>query len=99
MADAKHENCLIKKKLSAGAFNWINGEIFHRINLAENDECWTLFIHSPSAQSWGFLEKDQQRYAFHDHDQIVHQPSNPGWWKTACRPVDKPDMRKPANAF
>jgi len=99
MTDAKHENNLIKRKVSAGAFNWINGEIFHRINLAENDECWTLFLHSPSAQSWGFLQRDQQHYAFHDHNQIVHQASNPTWWKTACRPMDKPDMRKPASVF
>jgi len=97
MTDAKHENNLIKRKVRAGAFNWINGEIFHRINLAENNECWTLFIHSPSAQSWGFLQHDLHRYAFHDHNQIVHQASNPSWWKTACRPTDCPQMRKPAS--
>jgi hypothetical protein len=95
MTDARQQNNLIKRKISAGACNWIDGQIFHRINLSENDECWTLFIHSRSAQSWGFLQHDQHRYAFHDHNQVVQQASNPAWWKTASRPLDCPDMRKP----
>ncbi len=94
MADAKHENSLIKRQVKAGAFNWINGQIFHRINMPENRECWTLFIHSPCAQPWGFLKQDQHRFAYHDHNQIVHQRSNPMWWKTASRPRDCPQMRK-----
>ena len=95
MADANHENRLIKRKVGAGSLNWIIGEMFHRINLADNSECWSLFIHSPSAQSWGFLQKNYKTYAFHDHNQVVHQASNPQWWKTASRPLNSPDMRKP----
>ncbi len=95
MTDAKHENTLIKRQVSAGSFNWINGSIFHRINLPENSECWTLFIHSASAQSWGFLQREQHCYAFHDHNQVAQQRSNPCWWKTACRPMNSPQIRKP----
>ena len=96
MADARQENKIIKRQIKAGSFNWINGKIFHRINLAENSECWSLFIHSPNTQRWGFLQQDQHRFAFHDHNQVVHQQSDPMWWKTANRPMDCPQMRKPS---
>lgn len=96
MTDAQHDNAVIKRKIGAGSLNWINGSIFHRINLIEDRECWTLFIHSPSAQPWGFLRQKEYQYAFHDHNQVVQQTSNPQWWKTACRPLDYPEMRKPA---
>ncbi len=95
MTNAKHENILIKRQLGAGSFNWIKGNIFHRINLPAGSECWTLFLHSPSAKSWGFLRHEQHRYAFHDHNQVVQQVSNPAWWKTACRPMHCPKIRKP----
>ena len=49
-------------------------------------------VHNP----WGFLQKDQQRYAFHDHNQVVEQISSPFWWKSAYRPLDCAQMRKPA---
>ncbi len=95
MTDAEHNNAVIKRKVGAGHFNWINGNIFHRINLIEDHECWTLFIHSPGTQSWGFLQQENRRFAFHDHNQVVQQASNPLWWKTASRPFYHPDMRKP----
>ncbi len=95
MRSARHDNTVIKRQMGAGCLNWINGSIFHRINLAEGHECWTLFIHSPAIQTWGFLHQDQHRYAFHDHNQVVQQTSNPLWWKTASRPFYCPDMRKP----
>ncbi|MCP4234983.1 MAG: hypothetical protein GY770_15615 [Aestuariibacter sp.] len=95
MSNARHENILVKKKLGAGSINCIKGNIFHRINLPASSECWTLFVHSTSAKSWGFLQQEQHHYAFHDHNQVVQQISNPAWWKTACRPMHCPQMRKP----
>ena len=95
MKPARHDNAIIKRQVGAGRLNWINGSIFHRINLPEGHECWTLFIHSPGIQPWGFLRQNQYRYAFHDHNQVVQQASDPLWWKTASRPFYYPDMRKP----
>ncbi|MCP4433773.1 MAG: hypothetical protein GY806_22610 [Gammaproteobacteria bacterium] len=95
MLGARDENTVIKRKVRSGNLNCINGSVFHRINLIENRECWTLFMHSPSTQAWGFLRQQNYRYAFHDHNEIVQQPSNPKWWKTANRPFYCPDMRKP----
>ena len=95
MADAREDNQLRSQTIKAGSFNWINGSEFHRINLINEIECWTLFIHSTKAKSWGFLEKNQQRYAFHDHQKKLKQPSNSQWWETVAKPYQCPSMRKP----
>lgn len=97
MADTSNNYMLKTRVLSSGHFNWINGSVFHRINLIDSKEVWTLFIHGPKARSWGFLQRRKQRYAFHDHDQLITQQSNPLWWKTAVRPLDFPAMRQSAN--
>lgn len=95
MLGADNDNTVIKRKVRSGNLNYIDGSIFHRINLIYNSECWTLFVHSPSSQSWGFMQHQNHRYAFHDHEEIVRQCSNPEWWKTAARPFQFPHMRKP----
>ena len=95
MLGADNNNAIIRRKIRSGNFNWIKGGIFHRINLIDDRECWTLFVHGPSSQSWGFLQPRNYSYAFHDHEEIVRQCSNPEWWKTAARPFQFPDMRKP----
>jgi hypothetical protein len=97
MADRHSDHALQKRRVGAFRFNWINGTVFHRINLINNKEVWTLFIHGPKARSWGFLQKRQRAYAFHDHDQLLPQESNPLWWKTADKPLDFPAMRQPVN--
>ena len=97
MATTSNNHELQTRHVHACRFNWINGRVFHRINLIDNKEVWTLFIHGPKAKSWGFLQKQQQRYAFHDHSLLLPQESNPSWWKTAGRPVDFPTMRQPPN--
>ena len=97
MADSSHNNTLQTRIIASGRFNWINGNIFHRINLIDNKEVWTLFIHGPKAMSWGFLKQQKQHYAFHDHDQLIARQTNPLWWKTAARPFDFPAMRQPAD--
>lgn len=97
MADGRDDHALKTRRIRAGHLNWINGSVFHRINLTGSNEVWTLFVHGPKAKSWGFLQNQGNRYAFHDHNQLLLQESNPLWWKTANRPVNCMDMRKPAN--
>lgn len=95
MLGASNNNSVITRKVRCGNLNYIDGNIFHRINLIDNQECWTLFVHSPSTQPWGFLRQANHRYAFHDHNEILQQASNPQWWKSAGRPFRCPQMRKP----
>lgn len=96
MADTSNNNRLQSRYMRRGRFNLINGRVFHRINLIDNQEVWTLFIHGPKAKSWGFLQRRKQCYAFHDHSLLITQQSNPSWWKTAGKPLDFPAMRQPA---
>lgn len=91
MLDARTGNRLRQRWLGPGSFNYISGDVFHRINIAANSECWTLFIHAPRARSWGFIE----RRGYRDHNDIVGQGSNPLWWKQAERPIRCPQMRMP----
>jgi hypothetical protein len=91
MLGAQAENALHRRWLRPGRFNFISGEVFHRINIPENAECWSLFIHAAKARSWGFIEREEYR----DHNEILAQASNPQWWKQAQRPVQCPQMRLP----
>ena len=91
MLDARADNLLQSRRLRAGRFNFISGEVFHRVNLDADSECWSLFIHAPKAKAWGFI---QQR-AYRDHNEVVAQASNPLWWKQADRPIKCPQMRLP----
>jgi len=98
MANAGNDHQISTRRLKAGRLNWINGSVFHRINLTGNNETWTLFLHGPKAKSWGFLQTIQNRYAFHDHSELLPQASNPLWWKTAHRPIEDVTMRKPIDS-
>ncbi len=91
MRDARADNSLQSRRIRAGRFNFISGEVFHRINIDDNSECWSLFIHGPKARDWGFL----QPQGYRDHNLVVDQSSNPFWWKQACRPIQVPTMRLP----
>ena len=84
---------LTSRSLGAGSLNFISGKIYHRINLAPGEEVWTLFIHTASHRSWGFLETSQRQFCYTDHNQQLAILSNPAWWKTALRPYQQPDMR------
>lgn len=91
MRGALQDNQLQSRRLEAGSFNLIGGQVFHRINIQPGRECWSLFIHGPRAKDWGFLRgKDYVR-----HELVVAQESNPQWWKQANRPISFPDMRQP----
>lgn len=93
MLRADSDNALRHRVLRPGRLNFISGDVFHRINLPEGSECWSLFVHAPKASDWGFL---QQR-DYQDHNEVVTQASNPLWWKQALRPVHCPQMRMPAS--
>ena len=91
MRDAQSDNRLYSRYIGPGRFNFISGETFHRVNIAENSECWSLFIHAPKAKTWGFL----QSLGYRDHNEVISESSNPLWWKQARRPVQCPQMRLP----
>jgi hypothetical protein len=93
MRSAIADNELETRRLGAGRLNFINGSVFHRVNIRENSECWSLFLHGPKAKGWGFI---QQR-GYTDHHLVVEQSSNPLWWKNACRPIQAPDIRHPCS--
>jgi len=93
MLKADASNALQHRRLHAGHFNFITGDVYHRINIAPGAECWSLFMHAPKTRDWGFIR--QHRYQ--DHNEVVTQPSNPLWWKQALRPIQCPQMRLPAS--
>lgn len=100
MANARGDHEIQTRRIGAGHLNWIDGSIFHRINLINNTESWTLFVHGPKVKNWGFLKTGGHRHAFHDHDSLLDAGSSPLWWKTAPRPVDYPSIRHScASAF
>ena len=88
------DNRLERRRIGAGRVNYIAGSTFHRVDLAEGRECWSLFVHAPKAKTWGFLQAREYR----DHERVVVEASNPLWWKQAERPIRCPDMRLPRAA-
>jgi len=96
LGDGRQQNRLIKRQVGAGRINFISGKIYHRINLDAGQEAWTLFIHSASHRSWGFLDTSQRKFSYTDHNLSLQSSSNPMWWKTAQRPLRNPTMRSPA---
>jgi len=91
MLDARAGNALHSRWLRPGHFNFISGEVFHRVNIPQNKECWSLFVHAPKAKDWGFI----QQHEYRDHNEIVGEASNPMWWRQARRPIQAPEMRMP----
>ena len=91
MLNAQAGNRLQRRQLRPGRLNLISGDVFHRINIADNSECWSLFVHAPKSRSWGFIQQQE----FRDHDEVVAAASNPLWWKQAERPIRCPQMRLP----
>jgi hypothetical protein len=58
MLDSRADNVLHSRWLRPGRFNFISGDIFHRVNIPQDRECWSLFVHAPKAKSWGFSSKN-----------------------------------------
>ena len=90
-------NQLVSRTIRAGRLNLISGRVYHRINLAPEHEAWSLFIHSASHRSWGFLDTRSRQFSYSDHNAVLATTSNPLWWKTAQRPNANPQMRAACN--
>lgn len=86
-----------KRKVKAGFFNYINGNIYHRIDLDKNQNVWSLFIHTQKQPHWGFIDHTNKKFAYQDHNNLVTNHNNPKWWKTADKPRHYPLMRQPLN--
>ena len=97
LGSSAQNNALIKNTVRAGSFNYISGKIYHRINLAPGEQAWSLFIHTASHHSWGFLDTADRQFSYTDHNQVLGTQSNPLWWKSAHRPNAQPDMRSSIN--
>ncbi len=88
-------NRLLQRTIGAGRMNFLSGSVYHRINLPAGTEAWSLFLHSASHRSWGFLDTLDRQFSYTDHNQVVTAASNSLWWKTAPRPMHQPEMRAP----
>lgn len=88
------DTTLRKRRIQAGHINWISGRIFHRIDLQPGEEAWSLFIHSASERSWGFLDTRERCFSYSDHQTVLGRESRPDWWRHAPRPKAQPDMRR-----
>ena len=107
MLTAESNHALQRRWLRAGHLNFISGGVYHRINIAADAECWSLFLHAPKTRDWGFIRRQQSRqqtshqtfHQYRDHNEVVTQPSNPLWWKQALRPVQCPQMRLPLSDY
>ena len=93
LGNSEQKYSLIKRQIQAGKLNYISGKVYHRINLQPGQEAWTLFIHTASHRSWGFLNTDNRQFCYSDHNKTLKSDSNPLWWKTALRPCNNPGMR------
>ena len=84
-----------KRIMRAGHINWIDGSVYHRIDLAPNTQAWSLFIHSKKQESWGFIQHENNALAYQDHDLVVKKHNNAYWWHSAPKPIQQPNMRAP----
>ena len=93
LGTGKQQGKLVQRSIQAGRFNFISGKIYHRINLQPGQQAWSLFIHSASHRSWGFLDTSERQFSYCDHNEVLNLPSNPNWWRSATRPFHQPEMR------
>ncbi len=84
---------LFKRRIGAGRLNLISGRIYHRIDLPAGGEAWSLFIHSASERSWGFLDTRERCFSYSDHQTVLGRTSQPDWWHQAPRPKEDPSIR------
>jgi hypothetical protein len=49
--------------LRPGSVNFLRHDDFHRVDLLDEERgCWTLFVHGPKMQGWGFLDRDTREF-------------------------------------
>ncbi len=88
---------LHQRRIGAGNLNFISGRIYHRIDLDPGAETWSLFVHSASERSWGFLDTRERCFSYSDHQTVLGRESRPDWWRYAPRPRNHPGMRQEMN--
>lgn len=66
------------KTVGVGSINRLRFDTFHRVIMPADHEAWTLFVHGPVRQRWGFLFRNTDGVAFDP----VTADGGP-WWKRA----------------
>lgn len=46
----------VRRFVKPWSFNFIRGTDFHRVELEEGKQCWSLFLHAKRLKEWGFLD-------------------------------------------
>jgi len=65
-----------RRIVRAGAYNRIDADDFHRVELLEKD-CWSLFIAGPKTGSWGFWDRVTNEF-LHWRD-FIAKTRGPAW--------------------
>lgn len=53
------KSCEVRKWRGPGHFRICSATSYHRVELQEGVECWTLFMPGPQKREWGFLVKNK----------------------------------------
>ncbi|MGB5831232.1 MAG: hypothetical protein WBG92_04485 [Thiohalocapsa sp.] len=69
------------RAIRPGRLNRLRGEDYHRVVLRDGRPAWTLFMHGPRVQGWGFLRNGTYRAMARDAGEFRHRD----WWKHAPR--------------
>lgn len=73
------------RQLRPGRINLIRGGDFHRLELTDGTETWTLFLHGPWVREWGFLVAAPEAFGRFVR-RGEHHPETPArsrWWLDA----------------
>lgn len=57
---------IVTIKKGAPGINYINGDVFHRVELLDKSGAWTLFISGPEDKHWGFRDRDTGAFIPHE---------------------------------
>lgn len=71
---------LVTQAFHAGDMNVIRANDYHQI-IDVDIETWTVFVHTPTSQSWGFLEGDLNSGATRHRTHLSSHERN--WWEKA----------------
>lgn len=67
--------------------NRIGPHTFHRVELVNEREAWSLFVHGPRIKKWGFLRTTAVKGGLHYTPDVPGEGGYP-WWKSAPRGLD-----------
>ncbi len=73
------------RSVTAGQFNYVNGKhVFHRVMLAQGEDCWTIFAYGRRTKGWGFKNVRLGKESYKAMATQVKDLDG-GWWKSAPR--------------